>query len=352
MVLEWIDRYHVSTSGYSKQFCFGSELHKEIVNKLEQPQYDEPIDISSDLSKQEIWKSLESYHMSSHSATGNAVFWTAPPATNNLFYKMKVWNVAQLGYHGQPCPTWPTRGRGQTPGARRRRRAWSTQASYLGVVSWQFACPSCAAGAPSRSSSHPTTGRGDPPRAESGEKRSWGWPAAACFTRTFGLQTCWCVWLGCSGAGLPGRLRRHARRAVARRCTPQGGGAAAFRRAFAAYREVGRRTLTGGSISAAGPSIRGCGRPWGNSRRSPWPATASRRGVVGTSPAGRSSQHTWPDGQRAPSRSRWSRLSLGAAAAPQPCTAPGRLQPRKGCRAPHGRGRESRIESNSRDRSR
>jgi hypothetical protein len=115
MVLEWIDQYHVSTSGYSKQFCFGSDLHKEIVNKLEQPQYDEPTDISSDLFKQEIWKSLESYHMSSHSATGNAGFWTAPPATNNLVYKMKVWNVAQLGYHGQPCPTWPTRGRGQTP---------------------------------------------------------------------------------------------------------------------------------------------------------------------------------------------------------------------------------------------
>ena len=88
VAIELVGRLFVSA--YSKPFFLGSEEHQSIIRELDEPSFEEPVDLAPLLSKQEkaMWKVWRN-----STSVGGRVLCTKKPVSGNLFYKVKTWNA-------------------------------------------------------------------------------------------------------------------------------------------------------------------------------------------------------------------------------------------------------------------
>jgi hypothetical protein len=87
--VEWIGRLFMSA--YSQPFYLGSEEHKSAIHGLDKPNFEEPLDLSSDLRKK-IWASGPRF---SKDSEVKCCTWTRLPADGDQFYKIKTWDAVE-----------------------------------------------------------------------------------------------------------------------------------------------------------------------------------------------------------------------------------------------------------------
>jgi hypothetical protein len=87
VAIEWIGRLFISA--YSRPFFLGSEEHKAVIAGLEKPEFREPLDLTSELSKG-IWQFVGPR---SEGSKVKHTSWTKVPAHGCVFYKIKTWDA-------------------------------------------------------------------------------------------------------------------------------------------------------------------------------------------------------------------------------------------------------------------
>ena len=87
--IEWIGRLFMSA--YSQPFYLESEEHQSIISRLDKPDFGEPLDLTSELSKT-IWAAGSK---KSKDSTVSCCTWTMRPASDGWFYKIKTWDAVE-----------------------------------------------------------------------------------------------------------------------------------------------------------------------------------------------------------------------------------------------------------------
>jgi hypothetical protein len=89
--IEWIGRLFISA--YSQPFFLGSEQHKSVIDLLDKPNFDEPLDLSLQFSTGD-WICRKS-----DDSSGRIVaWWTRAPSKDGYFYKVKMWDGAEAEF--------------------------------------------------------------------------------------------------------------------------------------------------------------------------------------------------------------------------------------------------------------
>ena len=88
VLVEWIGRLYLSA--YSQPFFLGSDEHVSVIQGLDRPQFDEPLDLAADLSNRQIWDIANDLSLRSSLPL---CCWTKSPASGGIFYKVKMWDA-------------------------------------------------------------------------------------------------------------------------------------------------------------------------------------------------------------------------------------------------------------------
>ena len=85
--IEWIGRLFISA--YSRPFFISSDEHVSVIQRLEKPEYPEPVDLEDAISA-DIW---DSHGPDSMGSKAKRVSWTKTPVNGAYFYKIKTWDA-------------------------------------------------------------------------------------------------------------------------------------------------------------------------------------------------------------------------------------------------------------------
>ena len=144
VAIELVGRLFVSA--YSKPFFLGSEEHRSVIGELDEPSFEEPLDLAPLLSNNEMWNV---WKVSADSpSVGGHVLSTRKPAIGNLFYKVKTWNAIK--------PEFQKRCAAAYKAYSQARRADSSAPEVLVEATLLFGCAKIAVRMPFIHGTHPT----------------------------------------------------------------------------------------------------------------------------------------------------------------------------------------------------